>query len=303
MVRRFLCAMGCLMICGAICSARQAVPAGISSGTPTANQTATPSPELDVLAAQIAQQIEKKHLKSVLVIGAVGRDASKLTEDGQEIGDEISAALTKKANGFQVVDRGTLRDFLKKNGVSEAMAVSDALASWTTRISTVAGYVVVQIGEVSNGKVKIAANLYRADLGDVTSLGATKTEVELSADQKRIGFRPLNSDWNRPTISIEDAKKLPLDRSPKCASCPPPQFPDSLRHSVAANGDETVSAYVTIFPDGKPGDIAIVNPGRFGMSEIVAGTILQKWRFKPAVDVDGKPMAFRVNVEVRYQTR
>ena len=121
MVRRFLCAMGCLLIGGAICGARQTVPVAPLSATPTANQMTMPSPELDVFAAQITQLIEKKHLKSVIVIGAMGPVAGELTQDGQEIGDEISAALTKKANGFQVVDRAALRDFLKQNGVSEAM--------------------------------------------------------------------------------------------------------------------------------------------------------------------------------------
>lgn len=297
-MRRIFFGICVVMFFGVTCGAQQAAVTSPSIATAVSGQA---SPELDALAALIAHQIEKKHLKSVVVIGAVGRDASKLTQDGQEIGDQISAALTNRAKGFQVVDRGTLRDFLKKNGISEAMAVSDALAAWVARISNVSGYVVIQIGEVSNGKAKIAANLYRADLEDVTSLGTTKTELELSDEQKRVGLLPLNSDWNRPTITIEDGKKLPPDRSPKCTSCPPPEFLDSIRHSVGRNGDETVGMYVTVFPDGKPGEIAVVKPGPFGMSQIAVGTILRKWQFTPAVDGDGKPIAFRINVEVRYQ--
>lgn len=304
MVRRFIYAVGCLVIAGAVRGAQQTTAQASPLNVATAlSQTATRATELDSLAAQIAQQIEKKHLKSVVVIGAVGRDASRLTQDGKEIGDEISAALTNRANGFQVVDRGALRDFLKKNGISEAMAVSDALAALTARISTVAGFVVIQIGEVSNGKVKLAANLYRSDLGDVTPLGTTKTELELSDEQKRVGFRPLDSDWNRPTIPIEDAKKLPPERSPKCSSCSGPHFPESIRQSVrSSGGDQTVGTYITVFADGTVGDIAIVKPAPFGLNEIVVGTI-QKWHFKPAVDSEGKPMAFRSSSEMRFQMR
>src|ERR1017187_8781194 len=65
----------------------------------------------------------------------------------------------RQASGFQVVDRATLREFVKKNGVSESMMVSDALANWITRKAGVAGYLVIQIGEVSKGRAKIAANL------------------------------------------------------------------------------------------------------------------------------------------------
>jgi hypothetical protein len=288
---------GLLLLC-AVCDARQA--AG-DSAVSSASQAPASSQQIESFAAQIAQQIEKKHLKAVLVIGAVGEDPAKLTQDGRQIGDEISAALTKNASGFQVLDRATLRDLLKKNGVSEAMAVSDVLANWTARIAKVAGYVVIQFGGFSNGKVKIAAHLYRTELADVTLLGNTKTELALTDEQKRIGFRPLDSDWNKPTISIEDSKKLPDQRSPKCVLCPPPQFSDYIRHAVGRSSDESVGMYVTVFPDGSVGELAVVKPGPFGMTTIVVDTILQKWHFKPALDVDGNPMRFRTFSEISYQ--
>lgn len=299
-MRRIIFAVGAMLVVGAVCSARQAPTT--SAGTPALTKMAKASPALDSLAEQIAQQIENKHLKSVLVIGAVGQDVAELTQDGQEIGDEISAALMKDASGFQVVDRGTLRDFLKKNGISEAMAISDAMANWIPRVAKVAGYVVIRMGEVSNGRVKIVANVYRADMGDTTLLGTSKTELDLSEEQERVGFRPLDSDWNRPTIPDDESKKLPADRSPKCKSCPGPQFPDWFRQSAGRNADVGVSLYVTVFADGKVGEIAIVKSGPLGMSAIVVQNILQNWRFKPAVDIDGKPVAFRTMVEVRFQT-
>jgi hypothetical protein len=299
-MRRFNFAIGVMLLWSAVCGGAQAPTS--STATPASTQAAISSPAMDSLAEQIAQQIEKKHLKSVLVIGAVGSDAARLTQDGQEIGDEFSAALMKHANGFQVVDRGTLRNFLKKNGISEAMAVSDAMANWIPRMATVAGYIVIRIGEVSNGRAKIVANLYRTDVGDMTLLGKSQTELELSDEQKRVGFRPLDSDWNKPTISDGESKKLPPERSPKCTSCPSPQFSDSFRHTVGLSADVSVSLYVTVFPDGKVGEIAIVKPGPHGLNETVAQNILQNWHFKPAVDSDGNPIAFRTSVEVRYQT-
>jgi hypothetical protein len=291
-----------LLLLSAVCDARQAAGTAAAAPTVATSQVPTSSPEIGSFAAQIAQQIEKKHLKAVLVIGAVGGDPGKLTQDGQEIGDRVSAALTKNANGFQVVDRATLRDLLRKNGVSETMAVSDVLANWVARLAKVAGYVVIQIGAFPNGKVKIAANLYRTELGDVTLLGTTKTELELSDEQKRVGFRPLDSDWNKPTLSIEDTKKLPPDRSPKCASCPPPQFSDSFRHAVGRSAEESVGMYVTVFRDGSVGELALVKPGPVGMTTIAVNTILQKWHFKPALDANGKPMAFRSFVEISFQS-
>lgn len=301
-MRREIFAIGAVLLTGAVCGAQQTLAEESPSGVTTLIQTAASSPEMDSLAAQIAQQIEKKHLKSVLVIGAVGPDAAKLMQDGQEIGDEISAALMKDASGFQVVDRVALRNFLEKNGISEAMAVSDALANWIPRIATVAGYVVIRLGEALNGRAKIVVNLYRTDTGDVALLASSNTEIELSDEQKRVGFRPLDSDWNRPTIPDSESKKLPPDRSPKCKSCPIPQFPDSFRQRAGRHADIAVSMYITVFPDGKIGEIAVVKPGPIGLNEIVVQNILQNWRLKPAVDTDGKPVLFRTEVEVRFQT-
>ncbi len=271
-----------------------------SAGTPAANQTATSSPAVDSFAEQIAKQIEKKHLKSVLVIGATGPKSYELTQDGQDLGDEISASLTKQANGFQVVDRVTLRDFVKKNGLSEVMVVSDNLADWIARKAGVAGFVVIQFGPVSNGKVRIGAELYKTNADDGDSLITVKTELELSADEKRVGFRPLDSDWNKPTIPEAESKKLPPDRSPHCASCAPPAF-SQLARGQGRNIDETVSLYVTVLSDGAIGDLAIVKPAPFGMNTIAVETILQKWHFKPALDSSGKAIPFRVNIELRYQ--
>jgi hypothetical protein len=291
-----------ILILAATCAGQQAPVGAATSRAVMVSQDGTSSGELDSFAAQIAQQIMKKHLKSVAVFGAVGTRPSELTEDGKAIGDEISAALAKTANAFQVVDRATLRDFVKKNGVSEAMVVSDALANWIGRKAGIAGYVVLRIGEVSNGRVRAAAELFKPSGYDGDSLGKVKTELELSADQKRMGFRLLDSDWNKPTISESEAKKLPPERSPHCVKCSPPEFTDALRRGTGRNAYESVAMYVTVFPDARVGDVAVVKPGPFGMTIIAVETILQKWHFAPASDGDGKPMAFRTMIEIRYQT-
>jgi len=302
MGRRFICAMGCLVIAGTICCAQQTASLALSSGTPALHQTATPSPELDALAAQIAQQIEKKHLKSVLVIGAVGPDAGKLTQDGQEIGDEISAALTKKANGFQVIDRRTLRDFLDRNGVSEAMTVSDALANWIARKTGIAGFVVVQITAAASGRASIAVSLYKKgqDEGDLQT--TVKSELELNPNEERDGFRPLDSDWDKATYSKEELSHIPANSQAACTLCPYPQFTEAARHQ-GPGIRETAIIYVTVSSEGRVRDIAVVKPARFGLNASAVEAILYLWRFKPGLDAQGKAVSTRFPVEVTFSDR
>jgi hypothetical protein len=301
MVGGFIGAIGCLLLAITVCFGPQANATDASTDIAAVSQVAESSPEIDALAAQVAQQITKKHLKSVAVFGATGPKTDELTQDGQELGEKFTAALTKQANGFQVVDRATLKEFAKKAGVSEAMVVSDVLAHWITRKTGVPGYVVIQIGEAAKGRVKITANLCKTSEYEGNSLSAAKTEIELSDDERRVGFHPLNSDWNRSTITIEEAKKLPPDRSPHCMTCPSPEFTDAARRDVGRNSGQSVAMYLTVFPDASIGDLAVVKRAPFGMTVTAVETVLQKWHFKPAEDGDGKPIAFRTIVEIRYQ--
>ena len=295
MIRRIVCAVSCLLLIGSVCGAGRAQ----SAGMPDFTQTATSSPPLDSLAEQIAQQIERRHLKIVAVIGAFGPKTTELTQDGQELGDKLSAALAKQNQTFQVVDRVTLRNSLKSAGVSEAMLDSDTLANWIARKIAVAGYVLVQITAVTNGRASIVAGLYKKgqDEGDLQT--TLKTEIELSAEQKRDGFRPLDSDWNKVTYSIEELSHLPTDRKAACGYCPFPQFTGAA-HQQGPGINETVVVNLTVLVDGHVGDVAVVRPARFGLSASAVEQILAKWHFKPALDAGGKATAMRLQVEVNF---
>lgn len=300
-MRRIIFGICVMMIGGAVCRAQQTDVTSPPNGFAASDQAAS-SPELDALASQIAQQIEKKHLKSVLVIGAVGPDTEKLTQDGQEIGDQVSVALAKKANGFQVVDRGGLRDFLKRNGISETMTVSDALANWLARKTGMGGYVVVQIVSAANGRVSIAASVYKKgqDEGDLQK--TFKTELELTVKEKRDGLRPLDSDWNKPTYSKEELGQIPVSRQAACMQCPYPQFTEEARHQ-GPGISETATIFVTVSADGRVSDIAVAKPARFGLNASAVEAILYLWRFKPGLDAQGKAVTTRFPVEITFSDR
>jgi TonB family protein len=207
MIRRLICATGCLLLAGAVCSARQeaAGTAVAPSGAAPEWNTAANSAALDAFVAQISQQITSKHLKIVVVIGAVGGDAADLTRDGWELGDEISTALTKQSNGFQVIDRAALRDFVKKNGVSGAMGClllvgaicgarqtptpiaspeMDALAAKLTKEigADKAATVVVVGGGDENKKVSELGVSLRDGLNDALARRAKQVQVMSTSD-------------------------------------------------------------------------------------------------------------------------
>jgi hypothetical protein len=302
--RRVVSAMCLILLLSAVCGAQQTPIGAVSSaqhqpGIPLVDHTPTPMPSFEGLAAFIAQQIEKKHLKNVIVIGVAGPKADEPTQFGLELGDKFSAALARQSKEFQVGERGQLRDFVKKNRVSDVMVVSDALANWIAAKVGAGGYVLLKFLKVSNAEADVEAILYGTDKDDGKFLEASNTTIDLSADEYLNGFRAIDSDWNKETYTREEYKQLPPDRQPSCISCPTPQYTQAGRKERATN--EMVEMDLTVFPDGTAGDIAIIKSARYGLTASSLETILQKWKFKPALDADGKAMAVRVPVETLFQ--
>jgi TonB family protein len=84
--------------------------------------------------------------------------------------------------------------------------------------------------------------------------------------------------------------------TPQCIRCPPPSYSKKAR---AAKYQGTVVLDVTVTADGKIIDPkAIKDPG-LGLTE-KALTQVKKWKMKPALGRDGKPVDCRVQIEVTF---
>jgi hypothetical protein len=266
------------------------------NGAPGRSQT-NPSAALDSLVSTISQKITENHLENVVVIGAAGPKPDAPTEFGRQLGSEFTAALAKQSSGFRVVDRDALRDLVTKNGVSQVMVVSDALADWIALKANAEGFVVLQIGNALNGAAEVNALLYCPAPDEGTLLFTAKAELELnSAGQE--GLRPVNSDWNKITRGF---------REPTCASCPNPSLTNAARNFARSSSTgtgifDTVTLAVTVLPDGTTGDVAVVKSARFGLNANAVDIVTQKWRFKPGADADGKPTPVRLILQVTYRT-
>ncbi len=86
---------------------------------------------------------------------------------------------------------------------------------------------------------------------------------------------------------------------PSCVHCPSPSYTGEARRAKL-NGMVVLQA--TITPQGEVSDIAVVKGPGFGL-ERNAVEAVRNWRFKPATDQDGKPVAVRVLIEVKFAIR
>lgn len=84
---------------------------------------------------------------------------------------------------------------------------------------------------------------------------------------------------------------------PACAYCPRPEYSDEARR---AKYQGTVILNVVVLPDGRASAIEVINSPGLGLEE-KAKEAVSTWRFTPAHDTAGKPVAARINVEVVFQ--
>jgi periplasmic protein TonB len=84
---------------------------------------------------------------------------------------------------------------------------------------------------------------------------------------------------------------------PVCAYCPRPDYSDEARR---AKYQGTVILSLIVLPDGHASSVEVVNSPGLGL-DTKAVEAVQTWRFTPARDPSGKPVAARINVEVVFQ--
>ena len=175
----------------------------------------------------------------------------------------------------------------------------DGLANWVALKAQAEGYIVVEFTRVSSGGAEVLVTLYRTDKEDGYFLSSANTNLDLTLEQYMDGLRPIDSDWNKDTYTKDENQQLPAGRQPKCTSCPRPEYTQMGRKERAAH--EEVVLEITIFADGTAGDIAVIRSARYGLTASSAGLVLQKWRFNPALDANGKATSIRLRVEIVFQ--
>jgi TonB family protein len=83
---------------------------------------------------------------------------------------------------------------------------------------------------------------------------------------------------------------------PQCIKCPPPSYTSKAR---AAKYQGTVLLDVTVTSDGKIVYPKVIKDPGLGLTEKALAQV-KKWKMKPALGQDGKPVDCRVQIEVTF---
>lgn len=113
--------------------------------------------------------------------------------------------------------------------------------------------------------------------------------------EKRVWVNP-----DEPPLSDDEVTKLKTGDGktvPACVYCPNPGFSDD---AVRAKAQGHVVVGVQVSANGYPSKISLVRGLPCGLTD-KAFEAVERWRFKPATDANGAPLAVIVPVEVTFR--
>lgn len=212
---------------------------------------------------------------------------------GAWLADQLSASLAKVGKDLEVIDRARLRAALEQRQLSAKDIGNPKIASM---LAELIGAEVVVKGSFAAAENGVGITLAASEVPNRMMLGTTSGKILMTKQMEAILGVPLQ------TLPPRDGVFKPGTGgvgSPSCVYCPAPSYTSEARRAKL-NG--IVVLQVTITPQGETSDIAVVKGPGFGL-ERNAVEAVRNWRFKPATDQDGKPVAVRVLIEVNFRIK
>lgn len=299
MVRRFVCAVACLLAVGAVCGAQQTAAPAVPVQQGSSLLEPVNSPEMDALAAKLVEKIGAGKITSVVVVGGASPE-NKVSELGASLRDGLNDALARQAATIHVYTGAGARAGLKRLRVSEGMLYCNAVADWIAARVRADGVVTIELERIENGHALVTTRLFD-ERGKKVYDKKTKTEISSAELQGNLSLTEAQIDcaareYHAPMTTIAPNSAAGQVSIPICTYCPGPQRTEvSRRFSI----EGTVYLVVTVLSDGTVDDIRIVRPLGYGLDGSAIDA-LRVWRFKPGVDSKNHPAPVQVPVELVF---
>jgi TonB family protein len=251
-------------------------------------------PEVEILATRTAGRVAKSHAKQVFIGMRQGCILdSQLCEN---LDSTLRALLGAAVPGIQFSTREDVVSLLKSRGFFSIDAYQDSA------IRAVASSLRVEVLVIDNLIWKGANYELSSKIIDVSKdkeLDIFTVKISRPAtpnEEEPVFFREGGSG---PFLFIErrNSNHFPPFRYPACDKCPDPKYPAEARHKGL---EGTIVLLVTVSEQGMAEQISLIKSFD---SDLTASALqaVQSWRFKPAIGLDGKPIAVRVPIEVTFR--
>ena len=258
------------------------------AGLAHAQTPVAPDAALTDLAGRLGQTLTDGGIKRVAVLDLHGPQGESLPA-GVWIADQLSSALQGQFPGLEVIDRARV-----KSAALEAQR-DPAAAEGRTLVRT--GHALGADAVVTGSYALMGQRL------GITLLNTNLTHSGKLLPSVRGGMPATDEIKSLSTEEIPAFKQsVPCAgtagiSNPRCIRCPNPEYTDQARK---AHYSGTVVLEVSVTPEGHTDNIVVISSPGLGLDKKSIETV-KKWQFEPAKDLDDKPVATRVPIEISFR--
>src|ERR1017187_795981 len=295
-MRRVVCSICGVLLASLICGKPQTSAEPVPQLGPVPVVPAeTPIPTgsaMDSLAAKLSAEISARNMTGVVVVGFSGPDR-RVTELGKRLRGVLSDSLVRQATGVKVPDIDAMRNILRTNRIAEDMVYSNALGGWIAKRMQSDGYVTGRINRVVGYPPTFVAELFVCTTGVCEDIATFNATLDLTPEELEDAGHDFVPTLKTPVVpeGVDGVSR------PKCIACPMPAVPQELR---IANVQGSSHLLVTVLPDGTADDVFVVGPMGHGLDRVAADAVLT-WKFSPARDAKGVPVATQTAIEIPFK--
>ena len=259
----------------------------------TASFAADDKPVLKVqsfaeLAQQLAANLNKCGVKRIMIVDF--EDPIKRTDAfGEWLADQLAAAPGNPWTPIEVVDRKQIAAKWEQLRIAEPYTIEP-----DRRLHMAKAFDATLIeGSYSPAENGIGLELSAAPTGMSNAL---IVKLAMTDEMKAHLTKPLESLGPGDGVFTAGAGGVSI---PACMYCPNPSF-----ETRELNGQPhgTVLLMIVIDSSGRASDVTVTKELGPELDQDAINAV-KRWKFKPATDVDGKPVAVRTSVEIDFRVR
>jgi TonB family protein len=238
--------------------------------------------KLDEVARKLAEQIKAAKIKSVVVADFTTSDGAA-SPQGKLLATQLSDYWVSHEESFSVVDKGRFSDMQTKQSLTaKDMDTLEVLQ----RIGSALNVDALVTGTLAPSSNQFVLNIFVRTVQDArlqASASESFPQSVYSDSATKIHRAGLNG------VGV-----------PVCIYCPPPDYSDEAR---IAKLQGAVVLGVVISPEGTVAARIILVKGLGKGLDEKAIEAVKSWRFKPARDSAGNPVAVQIPIEVTFRFR
>jgi TonB family protein len=240
------------------------------------------------LAQQLAANLNKCGVKRIVIVDFED-PIKRVDEFGVWLADQLAAASRNPWGPIEVVDRKQIAAKWEQLRFEEPYTIEP---DRRLHMAKAFGATLIE------GSYSPAENGIGLQLGAAASAMPNGLIVKLAMtdEMKAHLTKPLESLGPGDGVFTAGVGGISV---PACVYCPNPQFDRGELNGQSAG---TVQLMIVIDANGRASDITVKKEFSRELDQDAINAV-KHWKFKPATDVDGKPVATRTPVEIVFRVR